>query len=148
MPYRIQILLLAALNILRKKTQLAPIKYPNSSKNGIFPLHLVLCVQGSSEKSGFYTTLQAEQNTVLNDMAVHPTWKKRKLKCREDSFFSLFFPLPLARNNENGNIESRILRGCASFTMIPVYTLPAARQRLIQTRQYSKALCPKYPLLS
>jgi len=36
--------------------------------------------------------LQAEQNPVLNNMAVHPTWKKRKLKCREDSFFSLSSP--------------------------------------------------------
>ena len=37
----------------------------------------------------------------------------------------LLFPLPLARNKENGNIESKILIGCecAPCTMIPVYTL-------------------------
>jgi len=40
------------------------------------------------------------------------------------------FPLPLARNKEKGNIESRIMIGCAPCTMIPVYTLLAARKRL------------------
>ena len=49
------------------------------------------------------------------------------------------FPLPLARNKENGNIKSRIL-GCAPCTVIPVYTLPAARKRLLYMRPYSKAL--------
>ena len=52
----------------------------------------------------------------------------------------LLFPLPLARNKENGNIKSKILIGCATCTMIPVYTLLAARTRLLLTRLYSKAL--------
>ena len=43
----------------------------------------------------------------------------------------VLLPLPLARNKENGNIESRILIGCAPCTMIPVYTLLAARKRLL-----------------
>jgi len=38
----------------------------------------------------------------------------------------------IARNKENGNIESRILIGCAPYTMKPVYTLPAARKRLLK----------------
>ena len=44
----------------------------------------------------------------------------------------LLFPFPLSRNNENGNIEKRILLGCAPCTMIVVYILPDARKRLLQ----------------
>ena len=33
----------------------------------------------------------------------------------------LLFSFPLARNNENGNIENRILIDCAPCTMIPIY---------------------------
>jgi len=50
-------------------------------------------------------------------MAVHPTRKK------ENNSF--------ARKNENGNIESNILIGCAPCTTITVYTLWAARKRLL-----------------
>ena len=35
------------------------------------------------------------------------------------------------QKQENGNIDSRILIGCAPCTMIPVYTLPAARNGLL-----------------
>jgi len=62
-------------------------------------------------------------------MAVHPTRKK------ENNSF--------ARKNENGNIKSNILIGCAPCTSITVYTLPAARKRLLYTRPYSDALCPR-----
>jgi len=48
---------------------------------------------------------------------------------RRRGFPLSLFPFPLARNNENGNKESRILIGCAPCTMIPVYSLPAARKR-------------------
>ena len=44
-------------------------------------------------------------------------------------------------------IESRILMGCAPFTMIPVYTLPAARNRLLWRKLYfevQKRLLPIY----
>ena len=43
----------------------------------------------------------------------------------------LLFPLPLARNKENGNIEFRILIGCVPYTMKSVYTLPAVSKRLL-----------------
>ena len=38
-----------------------------------------------------------------------------------------------ARINEIENIESRILIGCLPCTLIPVYTLPAVRKRLMET---------------
>ena len=44
-------------------------------------------------------------------------------------------------------IESIILMGCAPFTMIPVYTLPAARNRLLWRKLYfevQKRLLPIY----
>ena len=41
----------------------------------------------------------------------------------------LLFPLPLARNKENGNIEHR----CAPCTMVPVYTLLGAGKGLMET---------------
>ena len=65
--------------------------------------------QGSSEQSGLLQlSLAAEQNPMWNNMAVHTTWKKRKMivQPRRD-FFMLLFPLPLARNKEN--IETRTL---------------------------------------
>ena len=52
----------------------------------------------------------------------------------------LLFPLPLARNKENGNTEFRFLIGCVPYTVKPVYTLPAARKKLPQMRLYSEAL--------
>ena len=45
------------------------------------------------------------------------------------------------RNNESGNIESRIQIGCAPCTTILVYTLRTVRKRLPKTRLYSVALC-------
>ena len=53
---------------------------------------------------------------VWNNMAVHPARKK------DNSF---------VKKNKNGNIESKILIGCAPCTTITVYTLPAARKRLL-----------------
>ena len=38
-----------------------------------------------------------------------------------------------ARINEIENIDSRILIGCVPCTLIPVYTLPAVRKRLMET---------------
>ena len=79
--------------------------------------------QGSSEQSGSCSTLQflvAEQKPVRNNMAVHPTWKKENNSAEKEGFLSLsLFPFPLARNKENGKIESRILIGCTPFTIIP-----------------------------
>jgi len=58
--------------------------------------------------------------------------RKKKRKEQRRRGFSLFlFPFPLSRNKENGNMESRILIGCAPCTMIPVYTLLAARKSLL-----------------
>jgi len=53
-------------------------------------------------------------------MAVHPIWKKKKIIVQRRRGFSLsLFSFPLAKNKENGNIESRILIGCALCTMLP-----------------------------
>jgi len=61
-----------------------------------------------------------------------PLEKKKKIIVqRRRGFAPYLFPFPLARNKEYGNIESRILMGCAPCTMITVYTLPAARERLL-----------------
>jgi len=60
-----------------------------------------------------------------------PGKKKKIIVQRRRGFSMLLFPLLLARNKENGIIESRILIGCAPFTMIPVYALLAARKRLL-----------------
>ena len=75
-------------------------------------------------------------------MAVHPTWKKENNSAEKEgfSFSMLLLPLPLARTKENGNIESRILINFAPCTMILVYTLPAARKRLLLTWPYSEVL--------
>ena len=43
----------------------------------------------------------------------------------------LLYPLPLARNRDNGNIENRVLIGCALCNMILVYILPAAGKNLL-----------------
>ena len=74
-------------------------------------------------------------------MPVHPTWKKENMSIEKEGSLSLF-PFSLARNKENGNIESGILIGCAPCTMILDYTLLAARKRLLSMNLYSKALCP------
>jgi len=50
---------------------------------------------------------------------------------RRRGFSFSLFPFPLARNKENGNIENRILIGYAPFTMIPAYTLPGVKKRLM-----------------
>jgi len=56
--------------------------------------------------------------------------EKKKIIVQKGSGFSmLLFPLPLARNKENGNIKSKILIGCAPCTLIPVYTLLAVRKK-------------------
>jgi len=60
---------------------------------------------------------------------VDKTWQytllgnKENNSAEKEGFTMLLFPLLLARNKENGIIESRILIGCAPFTMIPVYAL-------------------------
>ena len=48
----------------------------------------------------------------------------------------LHFPIPLARNKD----PKAILIGCAACTIILVYTLLAARKRLLLMRTYSVAL--------
>ena len=48
----------------------------------------------------------------------------------------LHFPIPLARNKD----PKTILIGCAACTIILVYTLLAARKRLLLMRTYSVAL--------
>ena len=50
----------------------------------------------------------------------------------------LLFHFPLVGNKENGNIESRILIGCAPCTMILVFTLLDGWKKLLQTRPYSE----------
>ena len=54
-------------------------------------------------------------------MALHPTWK-RILVQRRRGFAPYLFPFPLARNKENGNIESRILMGCEPCTDTGLYS--------------------------
>jgi len=48
----------------------------------------------------------AEQNPVWNNMSVYTLYLEKK------KIIVLLFPFPLARNKENGSIESRILIGC------------------------------------
>ena len=55
-------------------------------------------------------------------MAVHPNCKKVLISNNSAE-------KEKQASKENGNIESRILIGCAPCIMIPVYTLPAARKR-------------------
>jgi len=57
--------------------------------------------------------------------------KKNLIVQRKRGFPMILFPLPFVRNKENRNIESRILIGCAPCTMIPVYTLLVARNRIL-----------------
>jgi len=61
-----------------------------------------------------------------------PYFKKKKIIVQRRRGFSLsLFPFPLAISKENGNIENRILICCVPCTIIPVYTLPAAREKLL-----------------
>ena len=139
LPSWIQILLLTFLNILKvsklfRKTLILSIESGSMCKH-----------QGSLEQSGFYTTLFSflRLNRTLCGIKHGSTpylEKKKKIVQRRRGFSMLLFPLPLARSKENGNIEFRILIGCVPYTMKPVYTLPAARKRLLQTRLYSEAL--------
>jgi len=90
--------------------------------------------QGSSEQSGSYRTLSSF--LWLNRTLCGITWQytllgKKKIIVQSGEVSLLLFPLPLTRNKENGTVESRILTGCAPCTMIPVYTLPAGRKRLL-----------------
>ena len=91
--------------------------------------------QGSSEQSGSYTTLSSclrLNRTLCWINGSTPYLEKKKIIGeRRRGFSMLLFPLPLARNKENWNIESRILIGCALCTMILVNTLAAARKRLL-----------------
>ena len=57
--------------------------------------------------------------------------KKENKSAEKEEFLCASLPPPIARKKENGNIESRILIGCAPCTMIPVYILPAARKRFL-----------------
>ena len=77
-------------------------------------------------------------------MAVYTLLGKKKMNKRR-GFSMLLFPLPLARNKENENIESRILIDCAPRTMILVYTLPAALKGKDCCRR-GRILCPRYEL--
>ena len=94
--------------------------------------------QGNSEQTGSYTTLSS---FLLLNRTLCGIKNGRTLyleKNRKRGFSMLLFPHPFARNNENGNIESRILIGCVPYTIKLVYTLPAARNRLPQL--YSEAM--------
>jgi len=56
------------------------------------------------------------------------TWKKKKIIVqRRRGLTMLHFPIPLARNKD----PKAILIGCAACTIILVYTLLAARKRLL-----------------
>jgi len=55
--------------------------------------------------------------------------EKKKIILQRRRDFSASLSLPLARNKENAKILSTILIGCATSTMITVYTLPAVRKR-------------------
>ena len=101
--------------------------------------------QGSSEQSGSYTTLSIflRLNRTLCGIKHRSTpylEKKKIIVQRRRGFSILLFPLPFARNKENGNIEFRILIGCVPYTLKSVCTLPAARKRLPETRPYSEGL--------
>jgi len=76
--------------------------------------------------------LAAEQNPVWKKTWQYTLFgKKKTIVLRRRGLSKIFFPLPLARNKEDGNIESRILIGCSPCTMIPVYTSSVARKRLL-----------------
>ena len=64
--------------------------------------------QGSSEQSGSYTTLSSslQLNRTLCGIK-HGSTHKKKNSAEKEGFSMLLFPLPLARNKENGNIENR-----------------------------------------
>ena len=92
--------------------------------------------QGSSEQSGSYTTLSSflQLNKTLCGIKHGSTpylEKKKIIGQRRRGFSMLLFPFHLARNKENGNIESRILIDCSPCTMILVYILQAARKSLL-----------------
>ena len=94
----------------------------------------------------FYNSLQffvAEQNPVWNNRAVPYLEKKKNNSAEKEGVLSLF-SFPLARNKENGNIESTILIGFGQFDMIPVYALLTARKKMLLSRPYSEALCPRW----
>jgi len=69
------------------------------------------CIKGALAQSGIYNSLQflaAEQNPVWNKTWQYtPYLEKKKIIVQRRRVFSMLFPL--ARNKENGNIESRIL---------------------------------------
>ena len=52
--------------------------------------------------------------------------KKENNSAERERVLSSSSPSLLPGNKENGNIKNRILIGCAPFSMILVYTLPAA----------------------
>ena len=83
----------------------------------LFRLNLVLCVSIKGvQTSQSYTTLSRFLwlNRTLEGITWHYTLlRKKEINSAEKVvFFLSFFPLPLARNKENGSIESRILIGC------------------------------------
>ena len=74
--------------------------------------------QRSSEHLGSYTTLSnfMQLNRTLCGIKHGSTSyleKKKIIVQRRRGFSMILFPLPLARNKENGNTENRILIGCA-----------------------------------
>ena len=73
---------------------------------------------GSSEQSGSYTTLSS-----LNNLAVHPTWKKKKI---------------IARNKENG--KQNLDRLCTIHYETSLYTAGCKEKIAEKTRPYSEAL--------
>ena len=106
-----------------------------------FRLNLVLCVSIKGvQTSHSYTTLS--RFLWLNRTPEGITWYYTLLRKKEinsaEWFFSLFLPPPSCQKQGKWKHIKRIRIACAPCTMIPVYTLPAERKRLMQTRPYSK----------
>ena len=99
-------------------------------------------------------------NPVWINMAVHPNWKKEEYNSAGSGGGSLLlFPFSLARNKENGNIESWILRLCTMQYYIGLYSAGCKEKIAIDETVFwntvsemklkeSIICCRKYPLLS
>ena len=119
---------------------------------------------GSSKQSGFYTPLSS--SLWLNRTLCGITWQYILLGKKENNIAEkegLLFPLPFARNKENGNIESRILKGCVNHTLWNRFILcrlrgkdcrrrgcilkhcPVSKMNLQESRIF---FCQKYPHLA
>ena len=87
---------------------------------------MVLCVRINEAQNSqvLYTALSSflRLNKILCGIkhGSSPYLEKKKIIVQNRKGFMLLFPLTLARIKENENIESRILIGCAAYTMKPV----------------------------